>query len=320
MNEQNGKLIQAFETFEKARGIKDTKRILPHLKPLFRYLELRDLPVSELKVRSAQEFQTHLATLEDEPGKPHYAALTVKSYMSMAARFYAFLKNEKQVFSNPFLSVKRIRAERKLPRAVSTEPVMCAMLESLSRFWEHRQVRQRRMYYKTHVVAELMYASGMRMGEVLKLKAGDVDFEAKTVLVRGGKGGKDRIAFLNEYSSRVLKLYVETMRDLVNSNREDDTIFGIKSQATVGAVFHRNLSAAAVQYGLSRFTSHAFRHTLGFHLLRRGCDLRYIQLILGHEDMNTTTIYTKVDKLDLRNELDRCHPRSRLVKTSARKG
>jgi integrase/recombinase XerD len=127
--------------------------------------------------------------------------------------------------------------------------------------------------------------------------------------VKCSKGGKERITFLNDYTSRVLRIYVREMKDIVNRNKGKKTIFGITDRATITDTYHKYLNRVCEKHGVGRFTSHSFRHTLGFHLLRRGCDMRYIQLMLGHEDMNTTTIYTKVDKGDLRNELDRHHPR-----------
>jgi site-specific recombinase XerD len=247
--------------------------------------------------------------MEDEKGNPHYATLTVKAIISMVSRLYNYLKSSGKVYTNPFLGIKRIKTARKLPRNIPMEKEMDAILLDLSRFWEHKDVRERRQYYKAHVMAELMYATGMRMGEVLALKAEDVDFEAKTITVKQGKGGKERIAYLNDYAAMVLKIYAEEMKEVINMNKKSATIFGIASQATVTDVLHKYLNVMCQKHGVGRFTSHNFRHTLGFHLLRRGCDLRYIQLILGHEDMNTTVIYTKVDKGDLRNELDAYHPR-----------
>jgi site-specific recombinase XerD len=310
MTEANEKLIDEFETYEKSRGIKALRRIRPHLKPFFSFLELKGFPANELKSSDAQDFQTQLATLEEKSGEPHYAALTVKSFISMATRFYGFLKAKGRVFANPFLSIKRLKTARKLPRNIPPENTFTAILEDLSRFWEHAGVTERRMYYKVHVMAELMYATGMRIGEALRLKASAVDFDARTVLVHDTKAGKERIAYLGEYAARVLRLYLSEMKEIVNVNKASDTIFGIKNQATVAAVLSSRMSEICQKHGVGRFTPHNFRHTLGFHLLRRGCDMRYIQLILGHEDMNTTTIYTKVDKGDLRNELDRCHPRN----------
>jgi integrase/recombinase XerD len=158
-------------------------------------------------------------------------------------------------------------------------------------------------------MAELMYATGMRIGEVLRLTKDDIDFESSMIVVKGGKKEQQRIAYLNDYALKVVKIYVSEMKDVVNVKKGSRRIFGVGSAGTMIQTFHKKLDAVCKKHGIERFTSHNFRHTLGFHLLRRGCDMRYIQLILGHKDMNTTTIYTKVEKGDLRCELDTYHPR-----------
>ena len=98
------------------------------------------------------------------------------------------------------------------------------------------------------------------------------------------------------------------MRSLVNV-RESKHIFGTKSGKTIEGAVNRILKKEAEICGIGKFTSHGFRHSLGYHLLRRGCDMRYIQLILGHDDMNSTVLYTRVSKGDLKSELDKYHPR-----------
>lgn len=309
MNKEYEALLCEFESWEKARGIKALKRIRPHVKPFFTFLDLKGLSVAEVGFKEAQEFQTYLTTLEDAKGRPRYATLSVKSIVSMTTRLFSFLKQTKKTPGNPFRMIRRIKTERKLPRNIPVESVMNAILEELGRFWEAPGAREARMRYRAHVMAELMYATGLRIGEVLRLNVEDVDFVARTILVRSGKGDKDRIAYLNDYAARVLHLYVKEMRDVINMNKDAGELFGIVNMATVGTVFHKRLGKIATAHGIKRFTSHTFRHSLGFHLLRRGCDMRFIQIILGHEDMNTTTIYTHVDKGDLKRELDVHHPR-----------
>ncbi|GHV12896.1 hypothetical protein FACS189491_06810 [Spirochaetia bacterium] len=98
---------------------------------------------------------------------------------------------------------------------------------------------------------------------------------------------------------------------LGNYGRIDrDTVFGASPQWLTAAV-NSGLKEACGELGLPVITSHGFRHSLGTHLLRAGCDLRYIQIILGHERLSTTQIYTSVDKEDLKKSLDRYHPRKR---------
>jgi integrase/recombinase XerD len=309
MSEEIENLSQKFISYERLRGIKQTENLISHLKPLFSYLEAQGLMAGDVGVKQAQEFQTWLSTLRKKDGSIHYASLTVRSIMNITKRFYDFLKNRGEVYANPFMRIKRMKTESKLPRDIPTEEVMNELLQDLGRFWKKKKLKAKKAWYKAHVLAEVMYASGMRIGEVLALKEEHIDFERKIIHVPKGKGDKERLVYLNEYAACVLKLYIQELRMLVNVNRGSERVFGIKNTSTIAKTFHKVLKASGKKHGLKHFTSHSFRHSLGFHLLRRGCDLRYIQLILGHEQMSTTGIYTKVEKSDLKSVLDRCHPR-----------
>jgi len=309
MNEEVQRLTKEFIAYESMRGIKNTKTILSHLKPFFSYLEKEGLTVSDVRIKQAQEFQTWLSTLSKRDGSVYYATLTVISIISMVRRLYDYLKHKGVVYANPFLRIKRMRTERTLPRDIPTEQVMDKFLALMAGFRKQKTLLKQKAYYRAHVMAELQYATGLRIQELLDLKREQIDFEKKVIHVKRGKGGKERLVYLNEYSSDVLKIYVTRMRALINRNTWSERVFGIKDKGTITDTYHKVLKEAARKQGLTRFTSHSFRHSLGFHLLRRGCDMRYIQLILGHEDMNSTAIYTRVEKSDLKSVLDRCHPR-----------
>jgi integrase/recombinase XerD len=246
-------------------------------------------------------------------GSPYYSVYAIANIMRMTKRFYNYLLFCGRVLKNPFSKVKRIKTGRRLPRNIPNEEKTAVLLDYLSRFWEHAHVRDRRIYYKIHVMAEVMYSTAMRIEEMKELASSDIDYERRTIRVRRGKGGRERIVFLNEYAASVLKLYVEKMRETTNA-RHNKNVFGVAGLCGMVQTANKFLKAAAARCGIGRFTSHMWRHTLGYHLLKRGCDMRYIQIILGHEDMNTTTIYTRVDKSELRNELDIHHPR-RFVST-----
>lgn len=310
MKTEHETLCVEFMAYEKTRGIQNIPKIVTELKPYFHYLDVEGLRPEEMGVKEAEEYQTYLSALTARNGAIYYAAESVSHMVGRARRLYDYLTRRGRVYANPFLRIKRVKVERKLPHDIPAEAVLDAMLAELGRFWERDTLLERRMYYKTHVAAELMYATGLRISEILDLRPSDIDFERKIVSVRKGKGGRARKAYLNDYAASVLRLFLNEMRDLVIVNLDSDRLFGIKNKSTVTATFHRLFGRAASRVGVKRFTTHAFRHSLGFHLLRRGCDLRYIQLILGHENMNSTVIYTKVEKTDLRSVLDRCHPRT----------
>jgi integrase/recombinase XerD len=161
------------------------------------------------------------------------------------------------------------------------------------------------------VAAEFLYASGLRVAEAAGLIPENIDTGARRIYVRQGKGEKGRVAFLTGFAASVMETYLRRGRPAVlgNYNRSyGHTVFGAHPQRLM-AVVNRDLRERCRELDLPEITSHGFRHSLGTHLLRAGCDLRYIQIILGHDALQTTQIYTRVNKDDLKNSLDRFHPR-----------
>ena len=155
-----------------------------------------------------------------------------------------------------------------------------------------------------------MYATGIRSSEAAALRVEDVDFTRSLLFIREGKGGASRMAYMNQYSLQLLKLYVEKMRPLILTKlwARKELLFGC-DWMSFGKLVNRTLHDLTEGLSFPRFTSHDFRHSLGYHLLRAGCNIRHIQQILGHKRLRNTEIYTKVDREELREVLDAFHPR-----------
>ncbi len=275
---------------------------------LFEYLQEKALELEEVGVRQAQEFQGWLLETGRRDGG-EYARGSINNFLKEAGRFYQFLKQKGLVAANPFTEVKRVRVELKLPRNIPKEKQISALLETLSRFERKKGLKNQIRRYKVHVICELQYSTALRIGEVAALKEEDIDWERGVVEVRDGKGGKRRTVFLNEYAREVLRLYVQQMRSLVlYETSHHELLFGAKAGRLL-TVVNEELAEAASRLKLGRLTSHCFRHAVGFHLLRSGCEIRFIQDLLGHEKLRNTEIYTRVEKKDLKAVLDRYHPR-----------
>ncbi|MCF0242545.1 MAG: tyrosine-type recombinase/integrase, partial [Treponema sp.] len=140
----------------------------------------------------------------------------------------------------------------------------------------------------------------------------NIDLANRKVFVPEGKGGKSRTAFLTGYACDVLEEYMKNGRKAVFGNYwrpEAEKLFGA-SKSRLAAVLNEELFEVCSELEIPVITSHGFRHSLGTHLLQNGCDMRYIQVILGHESIGTTQVYTNVYKEDLRNSIDEFHPRN----------
>jgi len=294
-------LVDAYEAYQQARGLKSWRKIRYELAVYGRWLETGGLEVIDVGPAMAEEYQGWLTSLEGEAG-PHYASRTVAAMVCTTWGLHKWLAETGVCSSNPFHRLRRVKTGLSLPRAILSEEELATKLEVVRQFWTAPTLRQRRSLYRLHVMVEVLYSTGLRLAELVALEVSDIDWEAGTVLVRQGKGGATRLAWLNEYAQRVLQIYVHELRPVL-LHTESALVFGVNGARALDRTINAPLKRI---FGI---TSHSLRHCLGTHLLARGCDLRLIQLILGHEDLDSTALYTRVSKEDLRGQLDAHHPR-----------
>jgi site-specific recombinase XerD len=238
-----------------------------------------------------------------------YATGTIHNRLKAARKFFGYLVQTEKRRTNPFEDVEYPRMEEHLSRNGLTEAQMGRLLGDLGRFDEPVDVRSRQRAYRVHVLAEFLYATGLRIDEASRVREEDVDLEQHLVHVKQGKGGRPRTAFLNGYAAQVLGRYMRAGRAAVLRRGMDEELLFCACTRELMALLARELQSRCTTLELPVITSHGFRHSLGTHLLRAGCDMRHIQVILGHESLATTQIYTKVDKEDLKKSLDEFHPR-----------
>lgn len=271
---------------------------------LLEYLEMVKLEFTDVRVKEAQEYQGWIL----ESGK-NLAPGTVLNILKSAVSFFNYLKAKKIVYANPFLKIKKIRDERKIPGNVLNEKEMQEVLREIRKFEEEKTMKRKVRRYKAHVIAELMYSTGMRILEVTNLTVGNIDFEAGVITIEGAKKGGVRVCFLNEYAKDVLANYVNLVKEYTTYRwHTKNTLFG----CSVTSVLHTidtELKKVCKKLNLKEITSHAFRHSFGTHLLKTGCSIRYIQAFLGHRRLRSTEVYTKIDREDLKKAMEKYHPR-----------
>jgi integrase/recombinase XerD len=301
-------LVEARRAGHTRKSVIGLRKTIPWL---LTYLRERGLSPQRVGPPEAQEYQSWLIAHGRADGRP-YCNATVLNYLKAAAHFYAYLLRRGVVLSNPFVEIRRVRAEKRLPRNLPKEPEMEKLLEELSHFERAPDLRARMTRYRVHLIAELLYASGIRSGEAAALHPQDIDFEHGLLLVREGKGGKSRVAYLSQYALQVLRLYLDRIRPLLVAKaywwNGTNSLFGCDWGA-LGPLVSRTLTPIARSLEVPSPAAHEFRHAFGYHLLRAGCNIRHIQQFLGHAHLKTTEIYTKVDREDLRDVLDGFHPR-----------
>jgi integrase/recombinase XerD len=218
--------------------------------------------------------------------------------------FYRFLVVDGRVRLNPADDLRPPRAWKALPRYLSVEDV--DRLIAQPDVSTVRGLRDR-------ALIELLYATGMRVTELISLRPADINLDA-CYLTCTGKGEKQRIVPIGDEAARWVREYVRAARPKLLGKRSSPRLFvnargGGPGLTRVG--FWKILKSYAAQAGLPRTLSpHMLRHSFATHLLERGADLRAIQMMLGHADLSTTQIYTHVLEQRMRTIYDRFHPRA----------
>jgi site-specific recombinase XerD len=300
---KNKELLTCFLEERVLQGYKDTKGMKKQVKKLFEYLEESGICLQEMKVKQAQDYQGWLIV----SGK--YVSATINNFIKGAVQFYDFLKTKGLVYMNTFKEIRRKRVEKRLPRNILKEKDMIKLLKEMEQFDKAAGLKNQKTKYRLHVLCELMYSTGIRVGEAARIKREDIDFSRGVISIKDAKTGENRDVFVNDYARSILKIYVEQMQALALNDLNDRRyIFGAKSNRLI-TLLNQELKRVTKKLKLSHTTSHGFRHAVGYHFLRAGCDIRYIQEILGHKNIRNTEIYTKVDKEDLQKILDQYHPR-----------
>jgi integrase/recombinase XerD len=220
-------------------------------------------------------------------------------------QLWRFLRAERVADTNPTEDVDMPRFGRRLPDFLTLEEV-----DRLLAAPDRRQPRGAR----DAAMLETLYATGLRVSELVRLRLPDVNFQAG-YLVAFGKGRKERLVPLGEAALGVLRAYVEEARPRFvrpRSGRAAEALFlsrlgGPMTRQAFWKLIGRYASAAGIRKALS---PHKLRHSFATHLVERGADLRAVQAMLGHADIGTTEIYTHVSRGHLRGVYDRFHPRA----------
>ena len=218
--------------------------------------------------------------------------------------FYRFLVVDGTSKTSPAADLRPPRAWKTLPRYLSIEEI--DQLLAQPDVATPRGLRDR-------ALIELLYATGMRVSELIGLRPADVNLEA-SYLTCTGKGDKQRIVPIGEEATIWVKRYLSDARGTLLGKRRSTRLFvnargGGHGLTRVG--FWKVLRGYARQTGLKvTISPHVLRHSFATHLLERGADLRAIQMMLGHADLSTTQIYTHVLERRMRSVYDQFHPRA----------
>ncbi len=254
-------------------------------------------PVERLTRQRLEELVRHLMS---EGRSPRSVARAIACYRG----FYRFLVIDKRLKTNPADELRAPRAWKTLPRHLSVDEV--------DRLLEQPDVTTPRGL-RDRALIEVLYATGLRVSELISLRPADVNLDA-SYLTCTGKGEKQRIVPLGDEATAWVRRYLRDGRPALLGKRTSPRLFVNARRGGPGLTrvgFWKILKA----YGRSAevtgaLSPHMLRHSFATHLLERGADLRAIQMMLGHADLSTTQIYTHVLQQRMRTVYDRFHPRA----------
>ncbi|WP_293007177.1 site-specific tyrosine recombinase XerD [Nitrosomonas sp.] len=228
-------------------------------------------------------------------------ASTTSRELSSLKRFYRFLLRQGKISTDPSLNIETPKLQRYLPESLSEKEV--EQLLNAPDLMQPLGLRDRAML-------EVLYASGLRVSELINLKYSQVGMDMGVLRVMG-KGRKERLAPLGEESLEWLNRYTKDARPLLLNGIVTDTIFvTTRGAAMTRQAFWYLIKRYAQLVGIAKQLSpHTLRHAFATHLLNHGADLRVVQLLLGHADISTTQIYTHIARERLKQLHSEHHPR-----------
>ena len=260
-----------------------------------------------------ESYQRHLFRYRKTTGDP--LSFRSQSQRLLAVRaFYKWAARQRHVLHNPASEIELPRAERRLPRPALTaaEAELVLAQPDLS---ELTGIRDRAML-------EVLYSTGIRRAELAHLAVTDIDHERATLLVRQGKGRKDRLIPVGERALAWVRKYLAEARPKLAASGDDGTLFLTAAGTGFTLDTLTRLAAGYVKAsGVPKTGAcHLFRHTMATLMLEGGADIRYIQAMLGHAELSTTQIYAQVSVRALQAIHSATHPAASNTPRTTRDG
>lgn len=243
------------------------------------YLERESINYLKLEY---SDIRLYLAYLKEEK---HEKSTSISRKLSALRSYYKYLCNNNRVNTNLFNLISSPKKEQKLPRYFEYNE-----LEELFNVPDLKTTLGQR----DRLILELLYATGIRVGELVKIRLKDINKSERTILIHG-KGSKERIVNYGEYASDILNMYLNDSYKKLNKFNSDYLILNNQG---------RNITERGIRYILSNLikrtslhkniSPHMLRHSFATHLLNEGCDILSVKELLGHESISSTQIYTHI--------------------------
>lgn len=234
----------------------------------------------------------------------NYATTTIARKVAAARSFFGFLKAEGIIKADPTENMSSPSVGKSLPKPISISQVRSLLDQPAKR----NTLEARR----DKAMLELLYASGMRISELVSLNLGDVDTAGGYVRCFG-KGHKERLVPIYEQAARLVKEYSEETRPKLARKKDEVALFlNPRGERLTRQGFWQKLKEYAKAAGLdTQISPHTLRHSFATHMLSGGADLRVVQELLGHANIATTQVYTHLTSEHVRRTYEKSHPRAK---------
>lgn len=291
-------LIKAYETYMTKVKHASANTVASYLRDIRQFADWLDATsaVSLLAV-GRLHIQEYLSYLEEE-GR---SGATLSRNLASLKNFYTYLVSSGFLEQMPVTDVHVDRGEKKMPQILTGREIELLLSQPLQE--DPKGCRDKAML-------EVMYATGMRVSELIALDVGDVNLELGTVKCNGAK--KHRVIPLYPAALRALQMYLRDARGALIADPEETALFvNISGVRMSRQGFWKNLkyyqSTAHIE---KQITPHTLRHSFAVHLLENGADLDSLQELLGHSDISSTQMYTQMVNLKLKSVYEKCHPKA----------
>ena len=297
---QNRAHIDSFLSYLKdVRGYSE-KTVISYghdLGRLDEFLSSHDLGVEEMAFEDAREFTSELYDKE-------LSHATINRILSANRSFFHSLLENGVVQSDPFKRVSGAKNTRKIPTVLAPEEIELILNCPTDDYTSLRDV----------TMFHLFYSTGCRLSEIMGMKISDIDFKTRRVSVIG-KGNKQRYVFLTKRALGMLEAYLPERAKVLEKNKAADNgivLINIKGKELPLSTVHSIFDKYRLKLGLTKkFTPHVFRHSFATNLMDNDTDIRVVQVLLGHESIGTTQIYTHVTGKRLEEVYRKSHPHGR---------
>jgi len=300
MNEQNNYYIHKYQTWlrlEKGLSPHTIEAYLDDLNKLMQFMTNEGLQALQIGYSDLQQF---VAQLKDIGISSRSQARIISGIKS----FYKFLLIEDYLRIDPTELLESPKIGAKLPEVLSVDEIN-RILDSVDLSIPTGQ--------RNRAMLEVLYSCGLRVSELVRLRYPDIYFEEEFIRVEG-KGRKQRLVPISPTAIHEIRNYLEDRLQITVQKGSEDILFLNRRGAGLsrGMVFHIIKQQAELAGIKKTISPHTFRHSFATHLLEGGANLRAIQLMLGHEKITTTELYTHIDREFLRKEIITHHPRNRM--------